>query len=903
MGISREEWGRVKELYEAALECDASLRADFLQRNTTDAVVREEVVRLLGEHAQVGSFLSIPPFVDYPLLPDHSEKRFAPGEVLADRFRIVRFIAAGGMGEVYEAEDLTLKDNLAIKTIRPEVLQQSNALARFKREVQLARRVTHPNICRVFDLFWHKRAAGEAESVIVFVSMELLQGETLSERIRRAGRFTAQEALPLINQIASGLEAAHRVGIVHRDLKPGNVILVPDRNENQIRSVITDFGLAFRTGVDANKSADLTATQGVFGTPAYMAPEQIEGKEVTKLADIYALGLVIYEMVTGEHAFPADTPLASAAKRLSNSVVSPKRFATELNNTWEQTIIRCLQRDPSARYSSALDVAKSLSEETPKLSTARQLPVVPRYGRLARIALITVLFFAIAGIAYQFRGSFGKGLGSSKGRTKQIVIPSPARIAVLPFHNISGSSSADYLSDSIVEELIDTLGQSHGDSLRVLAKGSSLQYRETTKSPSEIAKELGVQYLVVGTVNLTSQKADVNVQLVNGSDQGVIWAGKYSSPPAHLSQVQAEVADSVAREVQISLLPESAIALQVGGTSNRLAHDDYLHGKLDLERKDYESSHRALQEFHNATVLDPKYALAYAGLSELYINFANNVPTGPAYAYAKEAALTAIRLDERVAEAHRDLAWILDNNEFDWPGAEREYRRALELNPSDARAHHWYAQHLVALGKTKEAIGEARLGMELDPLSEGSNYNYAFILIFDGQVDAAIRQLQTELLREPNSEVVHGYLGLAYRHKHDYENSILAFRRAVEVCSSKQQYEAALAVPLALAGQTVEARQIATRLRRQWNHGVWIPAYNLALMYFSLGDTDEGFHFLHVALKQRSCTLLEINTEPLLLALRGNARFEALRNEFHLQATFSGVVAASQASPTEPVNN
>jgi Flp pilus assembly protein TadD len=330
------------------------------------------------------------------------------------------------------------------------------------------------------------------------------------------------------------------------------------------------------------------------------------------------------------------------------------------------------------------------------------------------------------------------------------------------------------------------------------------------------------------------------------------------------------------------LVPNSVVSVLVGGTSNRLAYEAYLRGKLDIERKNFESSHRALREFHSATVLDPKYAPAYAGLAELYINCAYNEPTGPSYAYAKEAALTAIRLDDRVGEAHRDLAWILDNNEFDWVGGEREYLRALELNPSDARAHHWYAQHLVAEGRMQEALTEVRRGLDLDPLSESSNYNYGFILILSGQFDAAIEHLNNELLREPNSEAVHGYLGLAFRYKGDYVNSILEFRRTVELSALKRQYEAALAVSLALDGQALEARRIASRLRLQWEHGAWIPAFNLAVMYFALGDNDEGYQFLRLALRQRSCTLLEINTEPVFLALRGDSRFEAIRNEFHL---------------------
>jgi eukaryotic-like serine/threonine-protein kinase len=381
MGMSSDQWGRAKDLYESALECNPTYRADLLERNGTDDTASEEVRRQPSEHENVGSSRSTVPSMDFRRAVSPLGNRFTPGEVLAERFRIVGFIAAGGMGEVYEAEDLTLKENLAIKTIRPEFLQQDQALARFIREVKLARRVTHPNVCRVFDLFWHKRLEGTGESSIVFVSMELLKGGTLSQRIRRAGRFTAEEALPLINQISSGLEAAHRAGVVHRDLKPGNVILVPEREENQIRAVVTDFGLALRNDVEANQSVDLTASQKDFGTPEYMAPEQIEGKEVTKLADIYALGLIIYEMVTGTHAYPADTPLASAVKRLFHSIESPNRFAPQLGAHWEQAIVRCLKRDPRDRFHSATEVSRALSVQASDAAIPPQASAYPAVGQ------------------------------------------------------------------------------------------------------------------------------------------------------------------------------------------------------------------------------------------------------------------------------------------------------------------------------------------------------------------------------------------------------------------------------------------------------------------------------------------------------------------------------------------
>jgi eukaryotic-like serine/threonine-protein kinase len=358
MKLRSKELDPITDLCKAALQCVPANCTDFLRRNSADDVENDE-------HENVGSFLSTVPFVNDKQPVKQPTKRFAPGEVLAERFRIVGFIAAGGMGEVYEAEDLILKESVAIKTVRLEVLEEGQAVARFKREVQLARRVTHPNVCRVFDPFWHKKTEGNSESAaVLFVSMELLKGETLTKRLRRAGRFTAEEALPLIGQIASGLEAAHRASVVHRDLNPGNVMLVPDRKENQLRSVITDFGLAMRTGVVENKSVDLTGLHGILGTLPYMSPEQIEGKEVSQLTDIYALGLIIYEMVTGKHAYPANTPLASAVRRLSDSIESPNRFAPQLNAHWERTITRCLKRDPVARFHSAMDVARALDQPT-----------------------------------------------------------------------------------------------------------------------------------------------------------------------------------------------------------------------------------------------------------------------------------------------------------------------------------------------------------------------------------------------------------------------------------------------------------------------------------------------------------------------------------------------------------
>ena len=620
MGMSPEQWDLVKDLYEAALECDSTQLADFLQRNTTDEIVRTEVRRLLAEHDNAGSFLSTAPLVDYLLPPQQPENRFVPGEVLAERFRIVGFIAAGGMGEVYEAEDLTLKENLAIKTIRPEVLLQKNTLARFKQEVHLARKVTHPNICRVFDLFWHKRNDCEGEINVIFVSMELLRGETLSERIQRAGRFTAQEAIPLIDQIALGLEAAHRAGVVHRDLKPGNVILVPDREEPQIRCVITDFGLALRTGVDANKSLDLTETHGVLGTPAYMAPEQIEGKKVTKLADIYALGLIIYEMVTGVHAFAADSPLASAAKRLSDPPVSPRRFAPELSNVWEQTIIRCLQRNPNARYSSAMEVAKALSEKTQEPLNALPVPVSSRYGRrLARIALISALLLAVLGTIYQFRGWPGKGHA-----TTSVHAAMRPTIAVLGFKNLSGKTDVAWISPALSQMLGTELAA--GENLRVIPSEQvthgKIDLALTDEdslgrdSLTRVRNNMGSDFVVLGSFLDMGGQIRIDLSLQNAVAGETIAQISDHDTEQNLSELATRAGASLRHRLGVAdPSPDDAARTKASQPSSLEATRLYSEGLQKLHSFDSVAARDLLER---AIVKDPNYALAHSALAEAW---------------------------------------------------------------------------------------------------------------------------------------------------------------------------------------------------------------------------------------------------------------------------------------------
>jgi serine/threonine protein kinase len=371
MGLTPDQWENVKELFELALERPVAEQASFLANACPDPLVRNEVERLLANHTAGSSFLSSP----LPSSPSPPQQFLSSGNLLAERFHIIRFLASGGMGEVYEAEDVELGERVALKTIRPDLLGDGHSLERFKREVHLARSVTHPNVCRIFDLFRHPVSRStESTSGFVFVSMELLGGETLAEYLKRVTRMPTADALPIAVQAASGLAAAHEAGVLHRDLKPGNIILVP--GTKRVRAVITDFGLALRSRSDSSRSGAITDTGKSLGTPAYMSPEQVEGRELTPASDVYSLGLVLYQMATGTRPFDDASPLSMAVRRLREDPTPPRSLVEDLDPRWEAVILRCLDRDPARRFQNAGEVSQALKGELDFASALVSPPVV-----------------------------------------------------------------------------------------------------------------------------------------------------------------------------------------------------------------------------------------------------------------------------------------------------------------------------------------------------------------------------------------------------------------------------------------------------------------------------------------------------------------------------------------------
>ena len=457
-----------------------------------------------------------------PATPGSAGPSFYPGQVLAGRFRVRRFIARGGMGEVFEAEDLELREDVALKTVRSEIAADPSSLERFKTEVHLARKVTHPSACRIFDVFHHRgESAGQEGPDVTFLTMELLRGETLADRLARSGRLTPAEALPLVEQMTGALEAAHRAGVIHRDFKSANVMLVPrGPGTDQIRAVVTDFGLARRAPSGEGTAVTETRTGSGVGTPAYMAPEQIEGGAITPATDIYALGVVMYEMLTGRRPFEGETPMAAMVKRLNTAPDSPRVHAANLDAVWETAVLRCLEREPEKRFAHAAEVIKALhSGEVTPLPSAR--PATARGHRLlwAGLAAVLVIGAALGTLGwFMTRRPVTPPSSSRVGGAATAVRRS---VAVLGLRNLSGRSEAAWLAVALAEMLASEMGA--GEAVRTISGEAVARLRAdlpiaevdglARDTLARVRERLGSDLLVLGSYTALGAKAGGQIRL------------------------------------------------------------------------------------------------------------------------------------------------------------------------------------------------------------------------------------------------------------------------------------------------------------------------------------------------------------------------------------------------------
>jgi tetratricopeptide (TPR) repeat protein/tRNA A-37 threonylcarbamoyl transferase component Bud32 len=640
-------------------------------------------------------------------LPGQAGKRaagsatFRSDEVVAGRYKIVRFIGRGGMGEVYEADDLELRQRVALKTVRPEVALDEQAIKRFKREIRLAREVTHPNVCRIFDLGHHPRAPDNKETV--FLTMELLPGETLAERLRRTGRMSTAEALPLATQIAAGLAAAHRAGVVHRDLKPGNIILVSSQEGQQTaRAVVTDFGLA-RAASAGGLTEQSSVSGEIAGTPDYMAPEQIEGGKVTPASDIYSLGIVLYEMVTGTRPFVADTPLAAALKRLKEAPPSPRSHVPDLDSKWDTAILRCLERDPVQRFVSTEDVVRVLGGEA----------VIPgRHAqplRLTRAAALLVILFTAAAI-YYLRVTQKAHVG---GRSTAVDIPaapykSRRSVAVLGFKNLSGRAEAGWLSTALCEMMTTELAA--GEKIRTISGENIAQAKidlsladadsYSKETLARIRKNLGADLVVLGSYLALGKESGgqirLDLRLQDALAGETIAATSESGTEAKLFDLVSQAGAHLREKLGVGEVPAGeAQVVKASLPSSPEAARLYAEGLAKLRLFDARAARGLLEK---AVLAEPQNALAHSALAAAW----------SALGYDAKATEEAKKAFDLSANLPREDRLSVEGRYWEtakqWEKAVEIYRTLWIFSPDNLDYGLRLAEAQISAGKAKDAL-------------------------------------------------------------------------------------------------------------------------------------------------------------------------------------------------------
>jgi eukaryotic-like serine/threonine-protein kinase len=702
MELTPQQWENVKALFEIALEKNPSERNSFLAGAAQDPAVRGEVERLLAHHVESGGFLSRPAVAAAVApVPKVQSQSFSEGDFVAERFRIIRFLARGGMGEVYEAEDLELHERVALKFIRSELLDDAKALERFKREVQLARKVTHPNVCRIFDLFRHtqRSTTGSSSISLAFVAMELLEGETLADLLRRQSRLTNEQARPIALQMAAGLGAAHTAGVLHRDFKPGNVLLVPGRNG--VRAVITDFGLALHSNHDLTLGASVTGTGEVIGTPAYMSPEQVEGKELTPASDVYSLGLVLYQMLTGTRAFEDTTPLSMAVRRIKEDPKPPRTFVPDLDHHWESVILKCLQRNPRDRFQSGDQVADALRAE----ATHPGPWTVESRRKLGVLAVLAVLIAAgIVGLSRIYRRTPANV--ETTGSMQRAISIRPS-IAVLPFHNLSGRSESEWLSTALPEMLTAELAAGGklrtfpGENVTRASADLGLTGKQTLASDTlrRLRDYLGSDYVVLGSyldqgAGRTSE-VRIDLWLQNAKTGDIAATLSEKGGEDDLDKLATRAGADFRRKLGVGdITSDEAAVVRASLPSNPEATRLYSEGLAKLRVVDAVAARDLLQR---AVASDPKYALAHSALADAWQAMGYDEKARDESKKASDLSSSLSR-EERLWIEGRD--WELHRK---WDKAVEIYRTLFEFFPDNIE----YGLRLASAQKQARTADEA----------------------------------------------------------------------------------------------------------------------------------------------------------------------------------------------------
>ena len=822
---------------------------------------------------------------------------FPPGTRFG-RYEIRSQLGVGGMGEVYLAEDTRLNRAVALKFLPAEVASDQKRMQRFNQEAHAVSALNHPNIITIHEI--------DQDGPVHFITTEYIEGVTLRDRMASAP-LKIEEALEVAIQTASALAAAHAKEIVHRDIKPENIML---REDGYVK--ILDFGLAKLVEKQATSPDAVTQVHtdigSVIGTARYMSPEQARGLEIDARTDIFSLGIVLYEMVAGKSPFGGGTNHEVVASILKEEPPPLSDFIPNAPARLQEVVSLALRKNRDERYQTAkqlLDDLKALkldvefemklqrARDTGASGESREVTSTDEFARvtasepMARptlsqllkasdlkrrqsLTLISVaaLVLALVGFAYWYFTRPVTAIDS---------------VAVLPFTNVGGDANMEYLSDGLTESLINSLSEL--PNLKVIARSSVFRYKGKEIDPQMIGRELGVRAVLTGRVIQLGDNLTIQTELVDVATQTRLWGENYTRKVSDIISLQDEISREISDKLRLKLSGEEKRQLAKRYTDNSEAYQLYWKGRYYWNKRRPEDIREAIRYFQQAIEVDHNYALAYTGLADCYV-LGNLLQMSPkeAMPIAIEKTNTALSIDPGLAEAHTSLAKIKLSYEWDWVGAETEFKKALELKPGYATAHQWFGVYLSEMGRHDESLDHRKRALDLDPLSLSIGTGVGRAYFWARRYDEGLAHLQKTLERDPKYADTHWSLGLNFEGKKMYAEAIAAYQRAISLSKTaefpegKPEMIAALGHAYAVSGRRSEASKIVEQLQELINQQSYVSPYSIALVYTGLEEKDQAFEWLDRAYKERDESFLHLKVDPRLDFLRSDPRLtERLR--------------------------
>jgi serine/threonine protein kinase/Tfp pilus assembly protein PilF len=802
-----------------------------------------------------------------------------PGQTFS-HYRFIEKIGEGGMGAVWKAVDTTLDREVAIKVLSEDCSRDPERLGRFKREAKAVAALNHPNIVTVHSV-------EEAEGVH-FITMELVRGKTLAELIPRdglpLGKFFDQAIA-----LADAVSAAHQQGITHRDLKPDNFMI-----DDNGRLKVLDFGLAKlreeARAVDGTQllTATVTAEGKILGSVSYMSPEQAEGKPIDSRSDIFSMGVVLYELATGQRPYGGDTSMSILSSILREEPPSITALKSALPRHLGRIVHRCLAKDPGRRYQTALDLRNELEAlraeiESGELQAAGERELVgkeksARGRRFAFIGMGAAIVLLLGFFSWFYIGRDDEDPETSIADSAKV---ERMRVAVLPFENLSASEDDAYFSEGITQDINTQLAKIH--SFIVIAHGSARRVSQTEMTHAQAAAELSADYLIDGSVSRAGDRVHITARLIDPRTDEQLWANDYDRElsPTQIFAVRGDVARQVATALRVTLTPAEETEFEAVPTENMEAYNAYQLGRFFWNKRSETGLLQAIKHFEQAITVDPGYALAYSGLADSYtlLPFYGSMPAMEAYPKAREASQKALAIDSTLAEAHTSLGAIRWWHDWDWTGAEAEFTKAIALNPHYPTGRHWYGAYLVGMGRFDEGIAEAQVALELDPLSMIINTNLADYLVRAGKIDEAIEQYHKTRAMDPGFSYARERLGWAYVYQGKLEEAAAEF----EHCPPDKR-TVGLATVYAMSGEREKALGLLDTLKDRARE-TRINPMAFADIYAALGEKERVFEWLETAVKERAPDLAEgVLRYPQWDELRTHPRFIGLLNRIGFDA-------------------